>query len=146
VDGKRERGAHGRRAAAALVALVAASVCLIGPARASEADRSERTLAVGAPAFERAPTVNCATPLKLHDGTHQSGATAQVSVRGVWVNLSSLGFDNRTSSFTVGSCAVELASAANGGGAWYLRCLSPGCVENTMDLGWNNVISSVYLH
>jgi hypothetical protein len=39
-----------------------------------------------------------------------------------------------------------LASSTNGNGARYTRCLSAGCVENTMDLGWDNVISSVYLH
>ena len=91
------------------------------------------------------PALTCSTPLKLHDGASQSGALATVSERGVWINLSSVGFDNRTSSFTVGACAIQMASGASGTGALYETCLNAFCVENTMDAGWNNVISSVYL-
>jgi hypothetical protein len=94
----------------------------------------------------QAPNANCSTPLKLRDGPNQSGTTVSVSVRGLWVNLSDVGFNNRTSSYTVGACAVELAAQANGGGNHYTRCLYAGCVENTMLPGWDNVISSVYLH
>jgi hypothetical protein len=93
-----------------------------------------------------APSINCSTPLKLRDGTNQTGTTVSVYVRGLWVNLSDVGFDNRTSSFTVGACSIELAAQANGSGNHYTRCLSPGCVENSMLPGWNNVVSSVYLH
>jgi hypothetical protein len=93
-----------------------------------------------------APNANCSTPLKLRDGAGQTGTTVSVSVRGLWVNLSSVLFDNRTSSYTVGACSVELAAQANGSGNHYPRCLSAGCVENTMLAGWDNVISSVYLH
>jgi hypothetical protein len=92
------------------------------------------------------PNANCSTPLKLRDGPSQSGGMVSVSVRGVWGNLSTVAFDNKTSSYTVGACAVELAALANGGGNHYTRCLNPGCVENTMLPGWDNVISSVYLH
>jgi hypothetical protein len=92
------------------------------------------------------PTANCSTALKLRDGTNQTGTTVSVSARGLWVNLSDVGFDNRTSSYTVGACAVELAAQANGSGNHYTRCLSAGCVENTMLPGWDNVVSSVYLH
>jgi hypothetical protein len=91
------------------------------------------------------PEVSCATPLKLYNGTYLTGSSVSVYVRGVWVNLSSAGFDNMTSSYAVGACAVILASAANGGGSRYPECLNAGCVENTMLTGWNNVISSVYL-
>src|SRR5262249_41478099 len=59
-------------------------------------------------AFVRAsssPLATCSTPLKLHDGTNQGGALASVNTRGAWVNLSSLSFDNKTSSYTVGACA-----------------------------------------
>jgi hypothetical protein len=92
------------------------------------------------------PTLNCSTPLKLHAGTSQGGTLVSVYARGLWVNLSTFGFDNMTSSYTVGACAVELAAGAGGGGNHYTRCLSPGCVENSMLPGWDNVISSVFLH
>ena len=93
-----------------------------------------------------APTATCSTPLKLHDGTNQSGASVSISQRSIWIDLSGLGFDNRTSSFTVGACQVDMSSAAGGRGALYATCLNPGCAENTMDPGWDNVISSVLLH
>lgn len=91
------------------------------------------------------PDVSCSTPLTLYNGTNLTGSSESIYVRGVWVNLSSVGFDNMTSSYEVGACAVILASAANGGGSHYPECLNAGCVENTMLTGWNNVISSVYL-
>ena len=94
----------------------------------------------------RGPEISCSTPLRLHDGTYQTGQTLSISTRGVWLNLADFGFDNMTSSYTVGACAIELASLADGGGFRYTRCLYAGCVENVMDNGWNNVVSSVYLH
>jgi hypothetical protein len=93
-----------------------------------------------------APQLSCSVPLKLYDGTNLTGANVSISERGTWINLGPLGFDNRTSSFKVGACTVDLASLSNGGGALYDTCHNPGCVENTMDPGWNNVISSVYIH
>src|SRR5439155_19629816 len=84
------------------------------------------------------PNATCSTPLKLRDGAGQTGTTVSVSTRGLWVNLSDVLFDNRTSSYTVGACAVDLAAQANGGGNHYPRCLNAGCVENTMLPGWDN--------
>jgi hypothetical protein len=92
-----------------------------------------------------APTLNCSTALRLHDGTFQTGTTVYVYARGIWVNLSDVGFNNMTSSYTVGACAVVLASGTNGGGSHYPYCLFAGCVEDVMAPGWDNVISSVYL-
>lgn len=91
------------------------------------------------------PQVSCSMPLRLYDGTFQTGTSASIYTRGLWINLSDLGFNNRTSSYIVGACAVELAAGANGSGAFYPRCLYAGCDENVMLSGWNNVISSVYL-
>ncbi len=99
-----------------------------------------------ATAMPRAPEVSCSTPLVLHDGANQTGASVSVYTRSIWINLSTVSFDNMTSSYTVGACSVDLASGTGGGGSHYTRCLSAGCVENTMDLGWNNTISSVLLH
>jgi hypothetical protein len=97
-------------------------------------------------ALIRQPAVSCSTPLRLHGGTYQTGVTISIYARGVWVDLADYGFDNTTSSYTVGACSIELASLAGGGGFRYTRCLPAGCVENVMDNGWNNVVSSVYLH
>lgn len=93
----------------------------------------------------KSPEVSCSTPLRLYDGTFQTGTSASIYTRGLWINLSDLGFNNKTSSYIVGACAVELAAGANGSGALYPECLYAGCDENVMLSGWNNVISSVYL-
>jgi hypothetical protein len=92
------------------------------------------------------PAANCSTPLKLHDNTNQLGTLVSVFTRGLWVDLSSLSFDNMTSSYTVGACSIDLAAQSGGAGNHYTRCLSAGCVEDSMLSGWNNVVSSAYLH
>lgn len=91
-----------------------------------------------------AASATCTTPLRLYDGTYRTGTVLSIAARGLWLNLSLYGFDNRTSSYQVGSCNVELASSINGGGARYWRCLNAYCIENVMASGWNNVIFSVY--
>jgi hypothetical protein len=115
---------------------------LLSSSTVAEAVGGTRTGSVGA----AAPNATCSTPLKLHNGTWQTGTTVSVSTRGVWINLSDVLFDNRTSSYTVGACAVDLAAQSSGSGNHYTRCLNSGFVENTMLAGWDNVISSVYLH
>ena len=91
------------------------------------------------------PELTCSTPLTLYNGANRTGASVQISMRGVWINLSTWSFDNKTSSYKVGACAVQLAPQNNGQGNPYPECLNPGCVENTMLPGWDNTISSVFL-
>jgi hypothetical protein len=124
-----------------------ARACSIMPGRPvecfrteAEMDQWEATVRISA-----SPLALCSTPLKLHDGTNQGGSVASVNTRSSWVNLSGYSFDNKTSSYTVGACAVELAAQADGNGNHYPECLSAGCVEDTMLAGWDNVISSVKL-
>jgi len=125
-----------------------ASACMILPERAAECVRTSAAMERREASLAGliAPNINCSTPLRLHDGTYQTGTTVSIYVRGLWVDLSTFGFDNRTSSYTVGACAIELASGSGGSGSHYSRCLYAGCVENVMATGWNNVVSSVYLH
>jgi hypothetical protein len=91
------------------------------------------------------PAATCSTALRLYDGTYQTGSVLSIAVRGQWINLGTYGFDNRTSSYRVGACAVELASGTNGSGSRYSRCLSAYCEEDVMASGWDNVLSSAYL-
>jgi hypothetical protein len=116
---------------------------LVSDAGASSADarsfsNMEATLA--------GPAVSCSTPLKLYNGTSLTGTSVSIYTRGLWIDLSTVAFDNQTSSFKVGACAIELAAGAGGTGAHYTRCLSAGCTENSMLSGWNNTVSSAYLH
>jgi hypothetical protein len=91
------------------------------------------------------PAATCSTALRLYDGTYQTGSVLSIATRGQWINLGLYGFDNRTSSYRVGACAVELASGTNGGGSRYFRCLNAYCEEDVMASGWDNVLSSAYL-
>jgi hypothetical protein len=93
-----------------------------------------------------APALSCSTALHLYDGTGFTGSSVSIFERGVWINFSTLGFDNRTSSYRTGACSVDMASGPNGGGALYPTCHNPGCAESSMAPGWDNVISSVFLH
>lgn len=110
----------------------------------AELDKREEQLSAHLVSAGAATAATCSTPLRLYDGYYQTGAVLSFASRGIWLNLSTYGFDNRTSSYRVGSCNVELASSANGGGSHYSWCLSSYCVENVMKPGWNNVVSSVY--
>jgi hypothetical protein len=91
------------------------------------------------------PLLTCSTPLRLYDGTYLTGSNVPISARGIWLNLSNYGFNNMTSSYKVGACAVVLASGTDGSGSLYPYCLSANCEEDVMASGWNNVISSVYV-
>lgn len=122
-----------------------ARACLIYPGRATECFKTGQGLADRVDQL-RAPDLACGSALDLHDGTYLSGTKVSIYTRGLWINLSSVGFDNRTSSYVVGACPVDLASGTNGGGSRYPECLNPGCAEFVMLPGWNNVLSSVYLH
>jgi hypothetical protein len=118
-----------------------------GPAVAGGVGRPHGPVTdVGRPAAGIVRTLNCSTPLQLYDGTYEAGAHVGIAARGVWVNLNTVNFGDKTSSYVVGSCAVDLADGQNGTGSHYPYCLTAGCVENVMASGWNNVISSVYLH
>lgn len=107
----------------------------------AELDAREKLLAASG---SSAASATCSTPLRLYDGVYRTGAVLSVATRGTWLNLSLYGFDNRTSSYKVGSCNVELASGTNGGGSRYPDCLTAYCLENVMNIGWSNVLSSVY--
>jgi hypothetical protein len=122
-----------------------ATACLVYPHRPTECFRTTAALLQRRSALP-SPDISCSSPLKLHEKTNQLGTTIFVYTRGLWINLSTVDFDNMTSSYTVGACGIELAALANGGGSHYTRCLSAWCVEDVMLTGWDNVISSVYLH
>ena len=125
-----------------------ARACMVSAGRPTECFRTvtEMDARAAVALASTSPTANCSTPLKLRDGASQTLGQANVYSRGVWVNLNSLSFDNKTSSFTVGACSIDLAAGSNGGSSHYLSCLSAFCVENTMDPGWDNAVSSAYLN
>jgi hypothetical protein len=122
-----------------------ARACLVAADRHVECFRSEQQLDT-AEGRLLTPDVNCSSPLRLYDGINRTGTMVAIYARGSWINLSTYGFDNKTSSYSVGACAAEMASGSGGGGSLYPGCLDAWCVGNSMASGWNNVVSSVYLY
>lgn len=59
----------------------------------------------------------CTPDMQLYDGTNFTGASINISMQGSWVNLSTLGFDNLTSSWKSGCVAGRLASGTGGAGS-----------------------------
>lgn len=114
----------------------------------SEADMDAylvSTAAPESPAGDESVLAACSTSLRLYDGTNYATPVLSLSSRGVWTNLSSYGFDNRTSSYRVGACAAYFAENASGGGTWYPGNTAAGAQAASMLSGWDNRVSSTYL-
>lgn len=92
------------------------------------------------------PLANCSTSLRLYDLTSYGTPVLSISARGTWLNLSSVGFNDRTSSYRVGACAALFAKNANGGGGFYPGSTGAGAQSSTMLSGWNNAVSSVFIY
>lgn len=88
----------------------------------------------------------CSSYLKLYDGTLYTGTVLYLRSKYQWHNLSSYGFNQKTSSFKVGACSTYFADYSNGGGAWYPTYLTQAWDQaGAMLSGWNNDVSSVYI-
>lgn len=82
----------------------------------------------------------------LYDGTNYGGSVLDVSTRGSWMNLSTWGFSDRTSSFKIGACSTYFADYTGGGGSWYPGSTGAWAQAAYMLSGWSNRISSVYIN
>jgi hypothetical protein len=85
----------------------------------------------------------CSSSLRLWEYNWYSGRRLSFWDRGYWQNLADYGFDDQASSYIVGACYAHLAEHANGGGWWYPGPTYPYAGEPVM--GWQNVISSIYI-
>ncbi len=87
---------------------------------------------------------SCSTSLRLYDGSLHTGQVLYLSQRGIWINLSSYGFSNRTSSYKIGACSSYFADYSNGGGSWYPTSQTQAYDQASwMQTGWDNRVSSV---
>jgi len=109
---------------------------------------SEAALSIGAFGIGGVATAgtNCSGYLRLYDGTFYTGAVLYVRGRYQWIDLASVNFNNKTSSFKIGPCSAYFADLAGGGGAWYPTSATQAYdVAATMVSGWNNDVSSLYI-
>jgi hypothetical protein len=128
----------------------AAQACLVDEAAEvvecfstrGELDLREQELATAVGAN---PDVSCSTALKLFADSSYGGRELDFVDRGLWQNLSDWSFDNQTSSYKVGACSVDLADGADGGSPFYPGNTSAGHDEPSMESGWDNRISSIYI-
>jgi hypothetical protein len=65
--------------------------------------------------------------------------------RGAYINLSTYGFDNDTSSYKVGACASYFYDGAGGGTPLYPGTTTANSSATSMLTGWDNRVSSVYI-
>lgn len=97
-------------------------------------------------AMESTSGSSCSGYLRLYDGTNYTGQVLHISGRYQWFDLASFNFNNRTSSFRIGPCSAYFADYAGGGGPWYPTSATQAyAVAATMQSGWNNAVSSLYI-
>jgi hypothetical protein len=87
----------------------------------------------------------CSTSLKLYANASFGGTVLALSTRLSFLNLSTWSFDNVTSSYKVGACSATFYDGANGGAPTYPGDTSAGASATSMQTGWDNRISSVYI-
>lgn len=91
------------------------------------------------------PLLACASSLKLYRSTSFTGAVLQLTSRGAYINLSTYGFDNDTSSYKVGACTSYFYDGASGGTPLYPGTTTANSSATSMLTGWDNRVSSVYI-
>jgi len=128
-----------------------AQACVIAPdgARCYRTER-EMDAAEGDPAAQAAPSggvvalAACSSSVRLYDGTSYSGNVLQLTTRGVYHNLASLGFDNLTSSYKIGACSARFYDTTSGS-TLYPGSTIANASATSMLSGWNNRVGSVYI-
>ncbi len=129
-----------------------ARACLVDPGIstttecfASEAELEAFVAKAGGSRAEAASS-SCSSYVRLYDGMSYTGSSLWLSTRWSWINLSTYGFNQRTSSFKIGACSAYFADYSNGGGAWYPTWRTQAYdVGSSMTSGWNNDVSSIYI-
>lgn len=106
-----------------------------------------RPAGAGSPEGETmyAASYSCSSSLRLFDYTYYGGRQLWFWDRGYWQNLWDYGFEDRTSSYSVGGCYAHLAEHSWGGGWWYPGPTYPYAGEPVMSWGWSDTISSIYI-
>lgn len=107
---------------------------------AAEGARAEPEAA----AFGMTALTACSSAVRLYDGTSYAGSVLQLTTRGVYHNLASLGFDNLTSSYKIGACSSRFYDTTSGS-TQYPGSTSANASATSMVSGWNNRVGSVYI-
>jgi hypothetical protein len=87
----------------------------------------------------------CGSTLKLYTGTSYTGSVLALSIQFTFLNLSTYGFSNVTSSYKVGGCSSTFYDGSSGSGAVYPGNTSAWAQFPSMVTGWSDRVSSVYI-
>lgn len=87
----------------------------------------------------------CSSYLRLYTGTNYGGSVLAIATRFTFLNLSSYGFNNVTSSYRVGACDSAFYDLSAGGAPIYGGNTDAGVWSPSMLSGWDNRVSSVYM-
>jgi len=92
------------------------------------------------------PASSCATTLRLYTGASFTGSVVSLSTQATWINLSTYGIDNATSSYKVGACSSVFREGVAGTGVTYPGSTVAGAQAASMVTGWDNTVSSVRIN
>ena len=104
-----------------------------------------RSRTEGTANYAAAATTTCSSSIRLYDGPSYTGTVLSTAIRWTYLNLANYGFSNRTSSYRIGNCAVELYGGQNGSGGVYPGGTWAGAASGWMLGGWSNTVSSLYM-
>jgi hypothetical protein len=90
--------------------------------------------------------ISCGSSLRLYWDTYYSYPVLYLTTRGSWTNLGWFGYDNRISSYKVGSCQSLFRSGNYGAGSTFPGPTYAWARRSTMGWGWDNVLSSIYIY
>jgi len=100
----------------------------------------------GLPPGDPAKTTYCSGSVKLYDGVVYTGNVLNFRDRFTWINLSTYGFSNKTSSYKIGPCSSIFADYNSGGYPRYSSTETEAWDTATvMASGWGNRVSSIYI-
>ncbi|HWL44742.1 MAG TPA: hypothetical protein VNQ73_17505 [Ilumatobacter sp.] len=88
---------------------------------------------------------DCASSVRLYDGTSYGTPVVSLTLRGTYINLSAHSFDNKTSSYKIGACSSSFFDGTTGGAPQYPGATTAGASATSMASGWNNRVSSIYI-
>lgn len=88
----------------------------------------------------------CSSSVRLYSGTSYTGSVLSFTTRFTFINLSTYGYDNVTSSYKVGACSSSFYDGVAGTGSVYPGNTSANVQYPSMVTGWNDRVSSIYIY
>ena len=86
---------------------------------------------------------SCSSAMRLYDGISYTGIVIQIFTNNALLNMSSYAFDNKMTSFKMGSCSASFFDDAWAGGTQYPGSTGAWAQSASMATGWNNRIGSL---